>query len=178
MPNVCRRYVLVDVLAELGRTTDARDELGRAGSEDYPVFLEMQWLFSLSLFGDVCRALHEADIAETVYARLLPDAHRNAVLPPELCFGSVSRALGNLAATASRLDDAVGHLEFALAMNAEGGSDIWLAHSQYDLGRTLLERDGVGDRLRAEGLLSTARASADALGLRALAAKVEALSSR
>ena len=100
------------------------------------------------------------------------------MLPPELCFGSVSRALGNLAATASRRDDAVRHLETALAMNAAGGSDTWLAHTQYDLGRTLLERDGAGDRVRAEGLLATARASADALGLRALAAKVAALPSR
>jgi hypothetical protein len=97
------------------------------------------------------------------------------VLPPELCFGSVSRGLGVLAATAFRLDDAVGHLEVALAMNAEGGSATWVAHTQYDLGRSLLERDATGDRLRAEGLLATARASADALGLRALAARVAAL---
>ena len=171
------RYVLIDVLAELGRTADARAVLARAGADDYEVYLDMQWLFSMSLLADVCRSLDDADTAEAVYARLLPYAHRNAVLPPELCFGSVSRALGNLAATASRRDDAVRHLEIALAMNAAGGSETWLAYTQYDLGRTLLERGGAGDRLRAEGLLATARVSADALGLRALAAKVGALPS-
>jgi tetratricopeptide (TPR) repeat protein len=166
------RYVLIDVLAELGRTTDARTELARAGVEGYPVYLEMQWLFSMTLLGDVCCALEDADTAEVVYARLLPYARFNAVLPPELCFGSVSRALGNLAATADRRDDAVRHLEDALAMNAAGGSGTWLAHTQHDLARTLLERDGGGDRARADDLLAAAKASAEAMGLRALAARI------
>ena len=163
------------MLAELGRTDDARAALERAGLEDYAVYLDMQWLFSMSLLGDVCRSLEDAETAETVYERLLPYAHRNAVLPPELCSGSVSRALGILAATASRRDDAIRHLETALAMNAAGGSATWVAHTQCDLGRTLLERDAAGDRVMAEGLLETARASAEALGLPALAASVAAL---
>jgi tetratricopeptide (TPR) repeat protein len=169
------RYVLVDVLTELGRHAEARAMLARVDVEDYPVYVEMQWLFSLSLLADVSRALAEPDVAESVYALLLPYAHRNAVLPPELCFGSVSRALGNLAATTGRRDEAVRHLEVALAMNNAGGSGTWVAHTQYDLGRTLLERNGRGDRLHGEGLLAAAAASAGALGLRALAAKVEAL---
>jgi tetratricopeptide (TPR) repeat protein len=172
------RYVLIDVLAELGRTDDARTELARAGVENYVVYLDMQWLFSMNLLADVCRSLDDADTAEDVYARLLPYARQNAVLPPELCFGSVSRALGVLAATSSRLDDAIQHLEVALATNAKGGSATWLAHTQYELGRALLERDGDGDRLRAEDLLATAQASSEALGLRALAAKVAALPRR
>ena len=41
-------YVLIDVLVELGRTTDARALLARVGVEDYHVYLDMQWLFSMS----------------------------------------------------------------------------------------------------------------------------------
>ena len=58
------RYVLIDVLAELGRTADARAVLARAGAEDYEVYLDMQWLFSMSLLADVCRSLDDADTAD------------------------------------------------------------------------------------------------------------------
>ena len=95
------RYVLADTLAQLGRDDEARRLFASLAGDGFPLYLEMQWLFGLSLAADVCGYLAEAQAAATLYERLSPYAGHNATLPPELCWGSVSRALGTLAATMS-----------------------------------------------------------------------------
>ena len=168
------RYVVADVFVELGRADAARAAVAGAAVGGYPVYLEMQWLFSLNLLAGVCRFLGDAAAADDVYDRLRPYAHRFAVLPPELCYGSVSRGLGILAATTSRWEDAARHFEDALVANAAAGARTWLAHTKYDYARMLLERGEAGDRTRAAELLASARKSADELGMAALAARLAA----
>jgi class 3 adenylate cyclase/tetratricopeptide (TPR) repeat protein len=169
------RYVLADVLAELERRDEARAALDVLATDGFPVFVEMQWLFSLSLLPEVCRYLSDAERANILYELLRPYADRNASCPPELCRGSVSRGLGILAATMSRWDQAVQHFEFALRMNQEMGARPWLAHTQYDYGRMLLTRAQPGDRERAHQLLAAAKMLADELGMHALTEKIAAL---
>jgi tetratricopeptide (TPR) repeat protein len=169
------RYVLIDVFAELGRKGDTRAALDASAAEDYPMYLEMQWLFALSVLPEVCRYLEDVEAAATVYELLRPYSRRNAVLPPELCRGSVSRGLGILSATMWRWDAAARYFDAALEMNAEMGARPWLAHTQYDYGRMLLARGQPGDRQWAEELLAAANASARELEMFALSAKVSAL---
>ena len=76
----------------------------------------------------------------------------------ELVIGSVARYLGILASAMSRWDDAARHFEDALAMNARMGARPWLAHTQEDYVRMLLDRDAAGDREKAQLLLSEALA--------------------
>ncbi len=168
------RYVVADCFVELGRADAARAAVADAAVGGYPVYLEMQWLFSLNLLAGVCRFLGDAAAADDVYDRLRPYAHRFAVLPPELCHGSVSRGLGILAATTSRWEDAARHFEDALVANAAADARTWLAHTEYDYARMLLERGEAGDRTRAAELLASARKSADELGMAALAARLAA----
>lgn len=168
------RYVFVDVLVELERRDDARAALDAAAANDYPMYLEMQWLYALSLLPEVCRYLEAVGEAVAIHELLLPYAHRNAVLPPELCRGSVSRGLGILAATAGDWEAAARHFELALEMNAEMGARPWLAHTQYDYGRMLLDR---GEPDAARALLSSAGALAQELGMTALSLKLAALQS-
>jgi tetratricopeptide (TPR) repeat protein len=169
------RYVLLDVDTELGRQDRARATFARLAAEGFPLYLEMQWLFGMSLLPEVCRALDDPEGASAVYARLEPFGHLNATLPPELCRGSVSRGLGILAATMARWSAAVEHFEAALRMNAELGARPWLAHAQYDYARALLRRGEPGDRGQAAELLASAAASARELGMRSLADKVASL---
>jgi tetratricopeptide (TPR) repeat protein len=125
---------------ELGREDRARATFERLAAEGFPLYLEMQWLFGMSLLPEVCRYLDDPEGASVVYARLQPFGHLNATLPPELCRGSVSRGLGILAATMARWSEAVEHFEVALRMNAEMEARPWLAHAQYDYARALLRR--------------------------------------
>jgi tetratricopeptide (TPR) repeat protein len=169
------QYVLSDVFAELGRRDEAREAFEVLAADGFPLYLEMQWLFSISLAPDVCRYLGDVERAATLYELLRPYALHNATLPPELCRGSVSRDLGNLAATMSRREEAVQHFKEALEMNAKMGARPWLAHTQYDYGRMLLARDHPGDRGRAHELVAAAKALSDELGMHALAEKIAAL---
>jgi tetratricopeptide (TPR) repeat protein len=169
------RYVLADVFAELGRREDARATLDAHAADDYPMYLEMQWLYALGLLADVCRYLEAAPEAATVYQLLQPYAHRNAVLPPELSSGSVARGLGVLAATTSNWDAAVCHFEDALELNARMGARPWLARTRYDFALMLLARGEPGDRERADELLASASALAHELGMTALTARLSSL---
>ena len=166
------RYVYADVLAELGRREDARAAFERLAAQRFPVYLEMQWLFSLSILPEVCRYLEDVERAEVLYGLLRPYARRNATTPAELCGGSVSRGLGILAAMLARWDEATRHFEDALRLNDEMGTRPWLAHTQYDYARALLSRDATGDRERAHDLAAEANATAQELGMNALAGNV------
>ena len=165
------RYVLADVLAGLGRDEAARAAFDGLAAEGFPVQVEMQWLFSMSLLPEVCRRLGDVERAQVLYERLAPYERRNAVTPPELCRGSVARGLGILAGTASAWDRATRHFETALAMDAEMGARPWLAYGRHDYARMLLAR---GDRERADPLLDSAAALAEELGMTALSAKIAA----
>jgi DNA-binding SARP family transcriptional activator len=170
------RYVLADVFAELDRREGAHAVFEVLAADGFPVHVEMQWLFSISLLPDVCRYLASAEWAVTLYEFLLPYAQRNAHAQQELCWGSVSRGLGILAGTMTRWDEAAQHFEFALRMNAEMGARPWLAYTQYDYGLMLLARSEPGDHERAQELLASAKALSQELAMSALTDKVSALS--
>jgi tetratricopeptide (TPR) repeat protein len=95
-----------------------------------------------------------------------------------LCQGSASRPLGLLATTMSRYEDAARHFEHALTMNTQIKAPLWTAHTQHNYARMLLLRNGPGDHNRAWDLLRDALATADQLGLKALADKARRLTGR
>ena len=74
-----------------------------------------------------------------------------------------------------RMDAAARHLEDALEMNSKIRSPLWVAHTQYDYAHTLLRRGRPGDRDKAFELLAAALATADELGLKAVADKTQRL---
>lgn len=169
------RYVLADVFAELGRADDARAALAAHAAEGYPLYLEMQWLFALGLLADVCRHLDAAGAAAELYELLRPYARRNAVLPPELSSGAVSRPLGVLAATASSWDSAAAHFQDALELNARMGARPWLARTRCDYALMLVARDTPGDRERADELVTSGAQLAEELGMTALTERLAQL---
>jgi DNA-binding SARP family transcriptional activator len=169
------RFVRVDVFAELERKDDASAALDACAADGFRPYLDMQWLFSMSLLPESCRLLGDVERAAALYGLMRPFGRLNVTSPPELCRGSVSRDLGVLAATMSSWEAAARHFDAALEMNAEMGARPWLAHTQYDYGRMLLARGQPGDRQWAEELLAAANASARELEMFALSAKISAL---
>jgi tetratricopeptide (TPR) repeat protein len=170
------RCALAYIYTQLERTAQARDELealARADFCDLPY--DAYWLANLSTLCDVVVFLGDAPRAHLLYKLLLPCADRCVVTGAHLCHGSVSRFLGRLATTLSRYEDAARHFEHALTMNAQIRSPLWIAHTQHDYARMLLLRNDAGARETALGMLDPALATAQQLGLQALADKAKPL---
>jgi len=162
--------------SELGRPAEARMSFERLASDDFAgVPLDNEWLFSMTFLPEVSAFLGDARRAATLYTLLLPHAERNAVDFPEGSTGSVSRGLGILAATMSRLDEAERHFEAALEMNARMGARPWVARTQHDYARMLLARDRPGDREKAFLLLIDSSATCQVLGMVSLGGEVTSL---
>jgi DNA-binding SARP family transcriptional activator len=164
------RAALAHLYGELGREQDARavfdDLLARDLGREH---VDAEWLFSMSLLADPCGFLGDEAAAGKLYSLLAPYDALYAVAPVEASFGSIARALGVLAATRRRFDDAERH--FARAIEVERGmrAPPWVAHAQHGLATTLVAR---GDRERALALLDAARATYRALGMATWAGRV------
>jgi DNA-binding CsgD family transcriptional regulator len=122
---------------------------------------------------DVCTFLGDVDRAAILYQLLLPYARHTVVVGGgAVCYGAAARYLGMLATTMGRWGEAERHFQDALAMNARLGAHPWLAHTQYQYATLLLARHQSGDGEKAAALLDEALATARALGMRALEARL------
>jgi tetratricopeptide (TPR) repeat protein len=156
--------------AESGRADEARAVLDEFAARDFADLpRDFTFLSSLASFALVAHSLRDVDHATVLYERLLPFAERYVSVGFAAgSFGAAARYLGLLAATTGRLDDAVRHLEAALAVNRALGSRPLVAQTQCDLAQVLLARH---ERARAETLLEEARETAKQLGLARLLAR-------
>jgi tetratricopeptide (TPR) repeat protein len=172
------RCILASLYAEDGRDAEARAILEALAATEFEVLPDNDKLYGWSLLGEVCYALDDRAHAPTLYGLLLPYAARNVVCHPGCAIGSLARCLGLLATLLGRLDDADRHFEAALEMNARMGARPWLAHTQDDYARMLLDRDAPGDHEKAEELLTMALATYRELGMAGPLAKATAVSAR
>ncbi len=125
---------------------------------------------------EVCVYLCDAKRAALLY-RLL-QGHRGANLLADAsgpCLGSTDRLLGSLATVLKKWDLAQSHFEAALAMDAQTGWRVWLAHSRYRYAVMLRMRDAPGDADRARALLADAVVDSTALGMQALTPRIQTL---
>ena len=162
--------------SEVGRMGEARRTFEELAAEDFAWLpRDSEWLFCLCVLAEVAVRLQDGNRTAVLYKLLLPYGRLNALSAGELVIGSVARYLGILASAMSRWDDAAQHFEDALAMNARMGARPWLAHTQEDYARMLLDHDAAGDREKAQLLLSEALAMYEELGMPASAASASAL---
>ena len=152
------------------RRTTSSSELAADSFAAVP--FDIEWLYGMSLLADTCALLGDSGAAAELYALLLPYSGFIAVDVPEGMRGSVSRYLGLLATTMNRVEDALRHFEDAMAMNARLGARPWLAQTQDDYGRVLLD---LGETERASELIAAANATYRELGMKSHAASASAL---
>jgi non-specific serine/threonine protein kinase len=172
------RYGLTYVLAALGRTSEARqelDDLGSRGFTDHP--RDFLWLVDMCLVADAVATVHDVERAAALYNVLKPYERRWAVVAnAAACADSVTIRLGRLSATVGRYDDAVRHLEDALATAIAIGARPAVARAQLHLARALTSRgSGKDDTSAAAALLEEAIMNATDLGMRAVADTARAL---
>jgi DNA-binding SARP family transcriptional activator len=157
------RCVLADLYAELGRQDDARAEFERFAAGDFTGLpFNEEWLLGMTLLADVCAALGDVPRAGRLHELLLPYRELHAVVLPEISFGAVARALGKLAATAGRFEQATRHFEAAIQINEQSGARPWTAHARHDYARMLAAR---GDRQQAHQQVAQALATYCELGM-------------
>ncbi len=171
------RLSLVSFLAELGRVEEARPDFERLAAADFEdVPLDAQWMPAMARISETCAWLGDAKRAERLYELLLP--YDGLVVVGGRAagvMGSVPLYLGRLAATMSRIDDAVRHLEDSLELTGRMGDRPFNAETRFHLAAALLERGAEGDRERALDLLGECLASAQEMGMRRLVERALAL---
>ena len=124
------------------------------------------WLITMFAIVEAASKLADGALAEEVYRLLEPfESLPTMGAIGVCCFGSTARTLGIAARTTGRLDDAVTHLERAIAGNQVLGNVPMTAIARADLAETLLLRGAADDRVRAAELLHRALSAAERHGL-------------
>jgi len=161
-------------LCEAGQRAEAQAELERLAQLDFEdVPRDFLWVFNLALLGLTAHYVGDARRAAPLYAWLLPHAPYNVRVGRigVSTIGSTQHYLGLLALTLQRWDDAVQHLEAALAAHTRQGLLPMLANSHLQLARALCARAAPGDAKRAADSTRQANSLAAALGIRLLFAE-------
>jgi hypothetical protein len=172
--NAALSSMLAFAHAAVGREDEARREFD-ALMQAVPTIPRWAHPVTLAYLAELAATLGDADRSAEVYPRLRPYAGQvvasgNAVH----CPGSIDRHLGQLAATVGRFGDSEAHYEAAVALDASLRSPPLLARTRYWFGRMLVNRGGPGDVERAVPLLADSLATAERLGMAALAQDVRA----
>src|SRR5262249_12048452 len=158
--------------ASLKQREEARRELECLAVDLTDVPRDFFWLNTMSWLGEVVSFVGDVRRAAMLYDLFLPYGDRCAVTGVLYTRGAVARPLGLLATLLGRYDDAERHFEKALELNARIRARIWVAHTQHDYARMLVERDRPGDREKAAGFAAQALATAREIGMKPLEADV------
>lgn len=177
MPLV--RIAVPTLLALAGKRTEAvaAFEEFRGIPADFPV--GTRWAPTLSTIGVVAVLLDDAEVAETVYQKLLPDAGYCTGDGSGLVafFGSNACALGDLAVTAGRYDEALRLYADAMAVNLRLGARPFVALSRLGWAKASILRDPgrKADLTRTGKLLAEAAGEFRRLGMPGPLARATAL---
>ena len=153
--------------AALGKKEDARAMLERLAVHDF-ADVPRYWgtTYVLLSLSQVAIMVGETDRAARLYDLLHPYKDRLCIIGTSAtCHGAMALWLGMLAAMLKRWDDAVEHFEAALETTVRIGMRPWLARTQHEYARMLIERDDPGDQEKAKELLSEATDTYRELGM-------------
>lgn len=169
-PNlVFARCALAFCYSESKRRDEAALHFEHLAQNDFTrLRRDYSWLAAMALLAETGVFLNDTRRAETLYQQLLPFEPRQASLDMYVTYGPIALYLGMLARLLGRFDAAEAHFETALTFTAASGARPWLAHSKFRYAEMLLERGAENDRERAAGLVQSALASADTLGMKKL----------
>jgi tetratricopeptide (TPR) repeat protein len=148
------RCGLALVLAELGRTDEARRELEHLAARDFDdIPRDALWLVAMALLAELCALLDDRARAKRLYELLVPYDGRNVVSEGAAYLGPVARYLGLLAMTAGEAERALGHLETARSAAERMHARPTIVLTALDTAEVLARRGGAGDALRARALV-------------------------
>ncbi len=148
-------------LIAAGRLDEARE---LALAEDlWSISLEQAWSIAMVLWAMVCSRLGIVERAAELYELLAPFSGQlggNA----STVFGSVDWALGTLAVTLERHEEAEGHFAAAAEIEERVGAPLFLARTRAAWAAALVSRGRPEDLDRAQSMLEEAHGTATRLG--------------
>lgn len=171
--NPIFRAVHAYFLAEQGDLYPSRVELEALAANDFSALLhDGYWLISMTCLGFIFRSeIRDDAVAEALYARLLPHAGETITLGSgRICVGAVAWALGALAASLERWEDAERHYAAALRLHRTMGARPFLARALVDYAAVLRRRGHPADRDRIRVLLDEAERLGRDLGMQTVLA--------
>ena len=154
--------------AEAGDLDTADRALGLLGRDQLTDLLPgSTWLVTMFAVVEAAVLLDDVALAKQAYALLRPYESLPTMAGLAVCcLGSTSRSLGLAARVAGRLDDAVAHLDRAVADNQRLGNRPMIAITRANLAEALLARRLPGDRSRASALIARSDRRCDGDGPR------------
>jgi hypothetical protein len=148
-------------LIESGRADEARELALVADFQG--VRLDETWFMAMFTWAEVCSRLRVLDRAGELYELLAPFSGQ-LVAGGTIVLGSIDWALGMLAMTLERYEDADGHFATAAEFERRLGAPLFLARTQASWARALVDRGRPEDIDRARALLEQADYAAAPLG--------------
>jgi DNA-binding CsgD family transcriptional regulator len=168
------RFWYAGCLADQDRITELR-ELWTGGAGAAGSFTPDLWLIATANMVKIAVALEDRDWAAQLYEQLAPYPELHVVRGPLGSYeGPVALYCGRLAMVLGRPDEAQAFFEQAIVRADRIGSPPFEAIARHQLARVLRRRGRLRDLGAAMGLLDQARATAERLGMRPLAAAVAA----
>jgi tetratricopeptide (TPR) repeat protein len=156
---------------ERGDRDGAQAFLDELAAHDFTdLAFEPTWLHIVANCGTVAAELGDTARVARVADLMAPYAGQMVTLSSLAYCGAVDHYLGVLAAALGRHDEADGHFASAAAIHQHIGAPAWLARTRLAWARSLFSRGGRPDE--AARLLEQAAATAEALGLAAVARAV------
>jgi class 3 adenylate cyclase len=154
-------------LIESGRSDEAR-ELALA-ADFQGVHLDETWFMAMFVWAEVCSRLCILDRADEIYQLLAPYSGQ-LVAGGTIVSGSIDWALGMLAMTLERYEDADGHFATAAELEERLGAPLFLARTHASWARALIARGRSEDLERAQHMLEQAE---DSVGAEGIAREIE-----
>jgi hypothetical protein len=162
---------LATVYALGGRRAEAQAELDQLAAQDFAICArDANWLATAYFLAWTCALLGDANAAASLYPQLISYAGQCVRVSgtAAICHGSLSRSLGQLAATSEDWTHAQQHFEAALRQNTTIACRPELAETQLDYAQMLARRAEPQDDTHASELLNAALTTAHDLGMTAL----------
>jgi hypothetical protein len=173
------RCALALVLAELGRTDEARKELDQLAADDFATLpRDATWLFAASMLAELCALLGDRSRARRLYELLAPFEGRNAIALGMAYLGPVARHLGLLAMTIGEDERALGHLETARSAAVRMDARPTAVLAALDAADVLVRRGAPGDAERAKALVERVAPEAREIGMDGAVARAAGLRAR
>jgi len=156
------RAIAALALIDSGRSRDART---LATAEDFTtVPLDLTWSIGMFHWSDACCRLGVLDRMGELYELLLPFHGQITSGAGTVVNGSVDWALGRLATTLERYEQAEGHFFAAAELEERFGAPLLLARTRAGWARALTARGRSEDLERAKHMLEQAEETAERLG--------------
>jgi predicted ATPase len=171
---------LAYVYSHLEDESEARRAFERAAAHDFADLpRDGSWITVLGSLSYTCHFLGDKRQAATLYQLLLPYAERFIVTgSAAIIVGYTSAGLALLAVTMGRWEEAVRHFEESIELQTRMNAKPFVAHGQYEYAVMLLARGESGDREKAVLLLDQSLATAEEIGMKWLAEKVQSVMSQ